>query len=101
MSLKTKYIILVYYKMKKCIWLISVYFDDEKNNLMFMKEYNNILEIKKEFNLGKSFLYECCSNKKYKSNSRKSKILNKYKRLKIEKKTFDKDGNFIKTSFNI
>ena len=25
-------------------------------------------------NLGKSFLYECCSNKKYKSNSRKSKI---------------------------
>lgn len=101
MSLKTKYIILVYYKMKKCIWLISVYFDDEKNNLMFMKEYNNILEIKKEFNLGKSFLYECCSNNKYKSNSRKSKILNKYKRLKIEKKTFDKDGNFIKTSFNI
>ncbi len=88
MSLKTKYIILLYYKMKKCIWLISVYFDDEKNNLMFMKEYNNILEIKKEFNLGKSFLYECCSNKKY-------------KRLKIEKKTFDKDGNFIKTSFNI
>ena len=87
--------------MKKCIWLISVYFDDEKEKLMFMKEYNNILEIKKEFNLGKSFLYECCGNKKYKTDSRKSKILEKYKRLKIEKKTFNKEGDFIKTTFSI
>lgn len=87
--------------MKKCVWLISLYFDDEKTNLMFQKEYNNILEIKKEFNLGKSFLYECCGNKKYNSNSRKSNILNKYKRLKIEKKTFNKDGDFINTTFSI
>lgn len=87
--------------MKKCIWSISVFFDDDKNNLMFMKEYNNILEIKKEFNLGKSFLYECCSNKKYNKQSRKSKIINKYKRLKIEKKTFDRNGDFIITFFDI
>tara|TARA_S200002703_G_scaffold23179_1_gene19981 strand:- start:178 stop:441 length:264 start_codon:yes stop_codon:yes gene_type:complete len=87
--------------MKKCIWLISLYFDDEKTILMFQKEYKNILEIKKEFNLGKSFLYECCNNKKYKKDSRKSNILEKYKRLTIEKKTFDKQGNFIKSSFNI
>ena len=87
--------------MKKCLWIISVYFDDERKKMLFQKEYNNTLEIKKEFNLGKSFLYECCNKEKYKVGSRKSKILNKYNRLSIERKTFNKDGKFIITSFNI
>ena len=87
--------------MKRCLWLISVYFDDDKIKLLFQKEYKNILEIKKEFNLGKSFLYECCGNKKYNKGSRKANILKKYKRISIERKTFDREGNFTLTSFNV
>tara|TARA_S200002703_G_scaffold10939_1_gene10094 strand:- start:4704 stop:4940 length:237 start_codon:yes stop_codon:yes gene_type:complete len=78
-----------------------VYFDEERTKMLFQKEYNNILEIKKDFNLGKSFLYECCNKEKYKVNSRKSKMLNKYNRLSIERKTYDKHGNYKITSFNV
>ena len=46
--------------MKKAIWTISIYFDDEKTKLMFEKEYKNVNEIIKEFKLSKYFLYDCC-----------------------------------------
>jgi len=87
--------------MKKCIWSISLYSDDEKTNLLFIKDYNNISEIQKEFKLNKSFLYECCSKKKYNTNSRKINTLKKYKRLLINKKTYKKSGEYITTTFNI
>ena len=87
--------------MKKCLWIIRYYFDDEKEKLLFKREYKNIMEIQEDFNLGKSFLYECCNEDKYKSNSRKSKIIQKYKRLTIEKRTFDKQNNYISSIFKV
>ena len=36
--------------MKKAIWTISLFFDDEKNKLMFKKDYSNVNNITKDFN---------------------------------------------------
>ena len=87
--------------MKRCLWTIKMFLDDNKNNLLFRKEYKNIKNIMEDFKLKKSFLYECCEENKYKPNSRKSKIIEKYKRIVIEKKTFDKDNNFVLKTFSI
>ena len=86
--------------MKKAIWKISLYFDDEKNKLMFEKDYINVNKIIEDFNFSKTFLYNCCRKDKYREDSRKTKLIsNKYNRIKIQKKTFNKDGSFIINSF--
>lgn len=82
--------------MKKAIWTISLFFDDEKSKLMFKKDYNKVDDIIKDFKLSKTFLYNCCRKDKYIENSRKDKSTSKkYNRMKIEKKTFNKDGSFV------
>lgn len=86
--------------MKKSIWSISLFFDDEKSKLMFKKDYNNVDSIVKDFKLSKTFLYNSCRKDKYKEKSRKDKLISKkYNRIKIEKKTFNKDGSFVFSHF--
>jgi hypothetical protein len=87
--------------MKKAIWTISIYFDDKKTKLMFQKDYKNVNEIIKEFKLSKYFLYDCCLEKRLNPNSRKRNIMEKYKRLKIIKKSFNKSGEYKISSFSI
>jgi|TARA_R110000823_G_scaffold192052_1_gene323738 hypothetical protein len=87
--------------MKKAIWTISIYFDDEKTKLMFEKEYKNVNEIITEFKLSKYFLYDCCLEKTFKRNTRKRNVLNKYKRIKIQKKLFTKSGDFKLSTFSV
>ena len=86
--------------MRKSSWKITIYFDDEKTKILFSKEYNNTFDLMTDLNLSKTFLYNCCRNDKYKSESRKCKHTNKkYNRLKIIKETFSKDGSSIISSF--
>lgn len=86
--------------MKKAEWIMYLYFDDEKTNLIFEKKYSNVDSILKDFNLSKTFLYNCCRLDKYKKDSRKIKHTNsKYKRLKIIKKNIHKNGEITTTSF--
>jgi len=86
--------------MKQSIWTISLFFDDKKTKLLFKKDYNKVNEIIKDFNLSKTFLYNCCRKDKYIENSRKEKsTAKKYNRIKIEKKTFNKDGSFVCNHF--
>ena len=47
-----------------------------------------------EFKFKRAFLYECGDADKYNNQSRKAKALTKYKRIQIEKKSYDKNNNF-------
>ena len=87
--------------MKKCLWIIRLYFDDEKKNLMFQKEYNNVADIQRDFEFRKSFLYDCCRDGKMSSGSQKISCLKKYKRLEIIKRTYRKNGNVQISQFGI
>ena len=86
--------------MKTASWTISLFFNDEKTNVVLKKNYNNVNEIQKDFKLTKTFLYNCCRKDKYKKDSRKIKHTNsKYKRLKIVKQNIHKNGEITINSF--
>ena len=85
-------------------WKISVFYDDEKTKLLFTKEYKNVKEITKDFNLTRNFLYDFSrwqKNGVCLSTSRKQKCIQKYKRIIIEKSRKLKDGTIKKDVFKL
>ena len=67
----------------KCKFTVQFFTDDDKTKLLYKKDFKSCDEIIKDgFNISKSFLYKCTSNK-YNHNSN-----NKFKRVRIIKTTF-------------
>jgi len=89
--------IYLYNIMKKTTWLIKIFFDDEKKNLMYQEEFESVKAVRKKFvGLKRDFLYDfqrkkACGLLDIKT-SRKKKCLIKYKRMIIVKTTFGEDG---------
>ena len=65
------------------------------------KEYKNVKDIQGDFELSKSFLYDCCREGRKNIGSQKISCLKKYKRLDIIKHTYRKNGNVETSHFGI
>ncbi len=70
--------------MKSATWIISVYYDDAKENIMFEKSYKNVKEIVEDFNISSTFIYNCIKEHRLKT-GRKNKTIEKYQRMKIKR----------------
>lgn len=78
----------------KSQYLVSVFRDDERTELFFSGHFKNVDEVLEHLPyLKKSFLYNI---NRFKEQSRKNKYMDKYKRIRIIKKTGDKHFYFNK-----
>lgn len=95
LKLKDKRICICNNKMKTCTWVVKLYFDDDKKNLMFEKTYKNIDEIKTDFHMKKCWFYDIFRRKKREYKSYKESFKNKYRRMRIEKTKHTTDGDVV------
>lgn len=87
--------------MKTATWIIELYSDDEKTQLLFKKQYNNVQDITLDWSgLKKEFLYNCMKPARV-NNIRKNKTYYKMKRIKITKTTHYKNKDDITCVYSI
>lgn len=98
MNLKIRgYTYILVNKMKTNTWIIEVYFDDDRTNLLFTKKYKNINEIKSDFNLKSDWFYDIFRRKDRNYKTYKTSFINKFKRIVIHKTQHRKDGDITST----
>lgn len=83
--------------MKRNTWIVEIYFDDEKQNLLFRKTYKNIEQIKIDFNLKKNWFYDIFRRTTRNYQTYKKSFEDKYKRMKIHKIAHRKSGDTTET----
>ena len=91
--------------MIKSKWIINIYTNEDKNFLLFSKEYNKVDDILIDFKgLTRNFLYDFPRwnrNNILTKNSRKKKSIEKYKNLEIIKTRILKDGTLKTQKFSL
>lgn len=93
--------------MRKTIWTIELFYDNNKQKLLFKKQFDSVKQIKEYgfVGLSSNFLYDFerklnCGLLNL-DTSKKKKCLIKYKRFIITKQYFNKDGSSETKKLNI
>ena len=86
--------------MKKCTWVIEVFFDDERTDKMFEKKYLNINGLMNDFKMKKMWFSDIFRREKRQYKCYRHKFKKKYKRVIITKYRHTKAG-IIKEVFKI